>query len=310
MKNQQFLTTITSAALFSVTTATAVADTHNNLSNSAVCQVQVIVPARFQAASEKIVTREASPDFSSTPVQLGYGEKKVKVSDAYVEYEIIPARFEEVSEEVEIERERVEIESLPATYRTETKHLKVKDSSVQWNPTCPPVTDGTNIPPNCLLETPAEYRDITRELVEMPARTVKKTIPGKTKTITRKVLVEPAKVVRKEIPAVYETVQLSRVDQPAEVSTIPGQEQSETIAVQRKVQPERFLSMPALCENALDSDAISLIQQALQQQGYYAGTPDGRLDIKTRTALTRFQQENQLASGAITLATLQKLKLR
>lgn len=270
----------------------------------------MLVPAQLQASTEKLVTREASPDFTTTPVQMGYGEKKIKVADAYVEYEVIPATFKEVSEDVEVERERVEIENLPATYRTETKHFKVKEASMQWNPACPPVTGGTDIPPNCLLETPAEYQDITREVVEMPARTVKKTIPGKTKTITRKVLVEPAKVVRKEVPAVYETIQLSRVDQPAKVSSTPGQEQSQEVATQRKVQPERFISMPAVCEDSLDSAEISRIQQLLQQQGYYAGTPDGRLDVKTRTALTRFQQEHQLASGAVTLETLQKLKLQ
>lgn len=307
MKNLQLLAVCIMPVVFF---STSKADTTTASQGKPLCQAQVIVPARFQAATETLVTREASPDFSTTPVQMGYGEKKIKVADAYVEYEVIPATFKEVSEEIEVERERVEIGNQPATYRTETKHLKVREASVQWNPACPPATGGTDIPANCLLEIPAEYQDITREVVDMPARTLKKTIPAKTQTITRKILVEPAKVVRKEIPAVYETIQLSRVDQPARVSSTPGQEQTQEVAVQRKVHPERFITMPALCEDTLDSNDIARLQQLLQQQGYYAGAPDGRLDAGTRTALTRFQQENQLASGAITLETLQKLKFR
>lgn len=309
MKKRQRLAGIIIALLFSGV-AGAAENTSTSLIGSSICQSQVLVPARFQSTTEKVVTYEASLDFTTTTSQLGYGEKKIKVADAYVEYEIIPATFKEITEEVEVERERVEIESFPATYRTDTKHLKVRDASVRWNPACPSVSGGANIPPNCLLETPAEYQDINREVVEMPARTVKKNIPGKTITVTRKVLVEPAKVVRKEIPAVYETIQLSRVEQPVKTSSTPRPEQSRNVAIQRKIQPERFISMPALCENSLQGNEVSRIQQALQQQGYYTGATHGKLDIATRTALTRFQQDKQLASGAITLESLQKLGLR
>lgn len=302
MKTALILTTIFLGGLIT-TSQPLMADTS--------CSAQVLVPGIYQAAEEKVVTRESSPLFQSTPVQLGFGERKIKVADAYVEYEIVPAVFNEVTETVEVERERTEIETLPATYRTEVKRVKTKEASVQWNPACAPIVsdDASNIPPKCLLETPAEYQEVTRELIAIPTRTVKRVIPGKTQTITRKVLVEPAKVVRKEIPAVYENIPLGRVEQAAQLITTPQPEQSQQVQVLRKVQAERFVNMPVLCETEADPALISRLQQRLQQLGYDTGKTSGAIDTATRTAITHFQQDNRLASGAITLETLRKLGL-
>jgi hypothetical protein len=302
----------TTHTLIAVTLLHALAIGNTARAADKICYPQVLVPATFQAATEKVVTHEASPSFATTPVQLGYGERTVKVADAYVEYEIIPAKFGEVTESIEVERERVEVENLPATYRTETKRVKTKEATQQWNPACASVIaeDASAVPPSCLLETPAEYQEVSRELVETPARTVKKIIPGKTQTVIRKVLLEPAQVIRKEVPAVYESIKLTRVEQAVRVVATPGTEQSQSLPSSRKIQAERFLKMPALCEDNLDAAEITQLQETLQQHGYFQGKLDGVLGTDTRTALTRFQQDNQLAAGAITLQTLQKLKLR
>ena len=276
------------------------------------CSAQVLVPGVYQAAEEKVVTRESSPLYQSTPTQLGYGERKIKVADAYVEYEIVPAVFDEVTETVEVERERTEIETLPATYRTEIKRVKTKEASARWNPACAPIAaeDTSAIPAACLLEIPAEYQDVTRELIATPARTVKRVIPGKTQAVTRKILVTPAKVVRKEIPAVYETIPLGRVDQAAKLITTPQPEQSQQIPVLRQVQAPRFATLPVLCETTADPAFISELQQRLQQLGYNTGKVNGVINAATRAAITHFQEDNRLASGAITLETLRKLALR
>lgn len=277
----------------------------------AVCQSQVLSPAQFRPSSENVIVHEPSTRYTTTPLQMGYGESKVKVADAYLEYTIIPAKFGEVTETIEVERERVEIETLPATYRTETKRLKIKEATKRWNPNCPAfLAEQGNLPENCLLEVPAEYTNVTREVIDTPARTVKKVIPARTETITRKVLLEPAKIVRKEIPAVYTTIKIARVEQPAKITTSQQTAKTQSIPIQQTMRPERLVTMPALCEAAISPETIQRLQTSLQQRGYYPETPDGELGTKTRTALTRFQEDNNLASGAITLETLQKLQLQ
>lgn len=284
----------------------------NPARTSSICQSQVLLPALYQSKAETVTVHEPSANYTTTPVVMGYGERKVKVADAYVEYEIIPAKFGEVTETIEVERERVEIETLPATYRTETKRIKVKEATQRWNPLCPQVLaqEGHAVPANCLPEVPAEYTEVTREVIDMPARTIKKIIPARTETVTRKVLLEPAQVVRKEIPAVYSSVKLARVEESAKVNTSQRPAKTQQLPTQQKARPERLVQMPAWCEASLEQEKILQLQQRLQQQGYYEGTPDGMLGPKTRTALTRYQEANQLASGAITLETLQKLQLQ
>ncbi|WML85413.1 peptidoglycan-binding domain-containing protein [Thiothrix subterranea] len=277
----------------------------------AVCQSQVLAPALFRPGTEAVTVYESSTRYHTTPVQMGYGERKVKIADAYVEYEIIPATFGEVTETIEVERERVEIETLPATYRTETKRIKVKAATQRWNSHCAAILIADNKPAeNCLLTVPAEYTTVTREVIDSPARTVKRVIPARTETITRKVLLEPAKVVRKEIPAVYTSVKLAKIEQPATVSTTQQAAKTQNIPVQQTLRPEQIVSMPALCEASVSAETIQQLQHRLQQQGYYQGTPDGALGPKTRSALTQYQEAHGLASGAITLETLRKLQLQ
>lgn len=302
MKSIHLLATL-SALPFLLHTLTSHADT------STTCYAQVLVPASYNPATEKVVTHEASPTITATPAVLGTGERKIKTADAYIEYEVIPAKFGEVTETVEVERERVEVETLPAIYRTETKQVKTKEATTRWNPACPAVAaeDPTAIPSHCLIETPAEYQTISREVVATPARTVKRIIPGKTETVTRKVLLEPAQVVRKEIPAEYTNIKLSRVEQAAKTTITPDQETSQDVAIMRKIRAESFRKMPVLCAD--QTDTIKQAQQRLQQLGYYHGVPTGTLDNATRLAVTHFQDENQLASGALTMETLQKLLL-
>lgn len=276
------------------------------------CQVQVLAPASYRTSAQPVTVTEPSASYITTPVQMGAGERKVKVADAYVEYEIIPPVFNELTETIEVERERVEVETLPATYRTETKRIKIKEATQRWNPACPQVLAGgdNQVPSNCLINVPAEYTEISCQVVDMPARTVKKIIPARTETVTRKVLAEPAKIVRKEIPAEYASIKLARVEQPAKLTAEQQPAETQSIPTLQKIRPERIVQMPALCEATLSPGKILQLQTSLQQQGYYRAALDGLLGPETRAALTHYQEDNQLAVGAITLETLQKLQLQ
>ena len=277
----------------------------------ALCQSQVLLPALFRPSTENVTVYEPSTRYSTTPTQMGYGERKVKVADAYVIYETTPATFGEVTETVEVERERAEIITLPATYRTEIKRVKVKDATQRWNPACPAIVGNEQpIPTHCLIHVPAEYTEVTRQIIDMPARTVKKIIPARTETITRRVVLQAAKVIRTEVPAEYRMVKLRKVEQAPKVTTTQQAAQVQAIPAQQTSRPERLVQRPALCEATVSPTTILTLQQRLQQGAYYQGTPSGVLDAKTRAALTHYQEDQQLASGAITVETLQKLQLR
>ena len=308
MKNLYFF-----CVLLTLSSATTHATAADSAPTDTLCPSQVLLPTLFRPSTENVTVYEPSLRYDATPVEIGYGERKVKIADGYDEYTVIPAKFGEVTETIEVQRERIEITTIPATYRTETKRVKVKDATQRWNPACAAVqqpASADSIPAHCLLAMPAEYTDVTRQVVAMPAQTVKTLIPSRTETITRKVLLEPAKVVRKEIPAVYTNVKLARIEQAATVTTTPQPERMQAIPAQQTIRTNRVITMPALCEATVSPAKILQLQQQLHQRGYYQGTPDGELDPKTRAALTHFQDDNQLASGAITVESLQKLQLQ
>ena len=67
----------------------------------------------------------------------------------------------------------------------------------------------------------------------------------------------------------------------------------------------------ARTEYTIDSDIIRDVQKELNARGYDAGTPDGELGSKTRSALRRFQAENGLPeSGRVDRETAEKLGIR
>jgi peptidoglycan hydrolase-like protein with peptidoglycan-binding domain len=63
-------------------------------------------------------------------------------------------------------------------------------------------------------------------------------------------------------------------------------------------------------QQAPSADRIKEIQQALAREGHYEGTPTGKWDSMSTSALKSFQQANGLnATGKLDARTLQKLGL-
>ena len=274
-----------------------------------VCKRQVLKPAITTQRNEQVTVVESSNQYESVPTELGTSERKIKIKDGYVNYEIVPATFKQVTETIEIERERIELVTLPAEYATETKQIKVKDATQRWNPACLPVADEADLPAHCLLTMPAEYKNITRKVIKTPARTVKKVIPAKMQTITRQVIDQPAQLIHKEIPAEYTTLNLTHVTKAAGTRSTPIPNEYQTIETEIQHQAANVASLPAWCEDQLQVADGTRLQQRLTQLGYYQGAINGIYNLQTQQALVAFQQANHLASGAITLESLRQLGL-
>ena len=274
-----------------------------------VCKRQVLKPAITTQRNEQVTVVESSNQYESVPTELGTSERKIKIKDCYVNYEIVPATFKQVTETIEIERERIELVTLPAEYATETKQIKVKDATQRWNPACLHIADEADLPAHCLLTMPAEYKNITRKVIKTPARTVKKVIPAKMQTITRQVIDQPAQLIHKEIPAEYTTLNLTHVTKAAGTRSTPIPNEYQTIETEIQHQAANVASLPAWCEDQLQVADGTRLQQRLTQLGYYQGAINGIYNLQTQQALVAFQQANRLASGAITLESLRQLGL-
>jgi hypothetical protein len=161
----------------------------------------------------------------------------------------------------------------------------------------------------CLVEVPAEYTTITKQILEQPSNVVKEAIPAEYKTIRKRVMTKPPEIRRVEIPAQYETIQVQRLVEPArEVRTeIPAI--YETVSERIKISDSRMLWRPILCETNVTADIIRSLQRALQKAGYDPGSIDGRVGAQTRSALAAYQEAKGLAQGQLTIETLKELGL-
>lgn len=123
-----------------------------------------------------------------------------------------------------------------------------------------------------------------------PAACWGKTVsPATIEAVTKKVLVQPAQVSsdgRIQAPPVYR-------DETRQEVIVPRREQ--------------WFQVP--CAADLTPEFISSVQRALAARQYYSGQITGALDARTRRAIRRYQVDQGLDSGMLTVAAARQLGL-
>jgi hypothetical protein len=79
--------------------------------------------------------------------------------------------------------------------------------------------------------------------------------------------------------------------------------------VPRIVKPRGELRFRAPCPDQMTPEFIASVQRALLARGYYRGAVTGRMDTETVAAVRRYQSENGLDSGHLSLDTARGLGL-
>lgn len=198
-----------------------------------------IKPATFVSASEQFMSQDASSTYSSAEAKFEKGMKQVLVKESYKTLKVVPAQFQTVTEKVLLKDAYKVAKITPATYKNETVQLMVKpgyttiekkSANFRDEPQTIEVAPASSkwvhkksdanclsADPNdcmvwCLVETPAEYKTITKKvLVGCDAGwtingddCVKQTkVDAVYKTYTKKVVDRPASVTYVEVPAEY-----------------------------------------------------------------------------------------------------------
>lgn len=267
------------------------------------CPAKVLSPAKFQQQKKKELIYQGGFRYENIPANIAWGETRIQTEPARHAREITPAEYRTVTETVETLRERYELRTTPAQYTTETKRVKTKDASLRWRPGCQGKAE------QCAMPVPAEYTYVKRQLLAVPATTKRVYLPSETVQVKRKVLVKPGTGSGGIIPAQYRTVKVGRVISPWQVKTVQDANRYHTIDKQTLIHPQRILTRHAVCDEQMQPGHIQQLQTTLQQAGI-AVSITGKMDAQTHTAITHYQEKHQLASGALTIETLEHLGLR
>ncbi len=292
------------------------------------CYARVLTPATYKTTTEKVLAKAAGENVNVIPAKYQTVTQQVLVSEATTKLKVIPETYKTVTEKVLVEPAREVFTKVPPKYKTVTEKVLVKPAYTTWKRGVNPIT-GSGTPYSrvkrnggivskydqstgeimCLVEVPAEYKTVTKKVLAMPAGLAKKVIPAKYKTVTRRVIATPATAQKVTIPAKYKTVSVRKMVEPARAVKTPIPAEYKTIEKRVIATPPKLEWREILCETNTTPNLIRRLQSALNAKGYRAGRVDGQLGRETLSAVIKYQRDNNLPSGQLTLATLKSLGL-
>lgn len=273
------------------------------------CWSRVLAPARYETVTEEVVLQPKTERIELTPAKYEWDEKEIVVEEAYDRLEIIPAQFTTKTEVVTVEPAREEYRVIPAKYESKTERVKVRDAYTTWKKGTGPISrvDATTGEILCLVEVPAEYREVSRQVLVSPARTERVRVPAKTRTVERRSLSKPATSRKVSVPAKTQTVRFQQLVTPPQERKIPVPAVTDRVTFQKKVSEERIQWAEILCETNVTPGVVRNLQTELRDKGFYEGPIDGKLGTGTMTAVDAYQRRNNLSTGSLTLETMRKL---
>jgi hypothetical protein len=274
------------------------------------CYARVYTPPQFKTVSETVLKKAASERIEVVPERYEWDEQTVMVKPATERVvEVVPAQYRWEEQQVLVKPAGEKIEQIPATYKTTTERQLVKPASQQWKRGHGLVEKVDNLTGDimCLVEIPAEYRDVTHQEVETPASTRSTPIAAEYQTVRRQVLVKEAEVRKEEVAAQYQTVKVRKLAEAARENRIAIPAEYQDVTHQEKVADGHMEWRGVLCETNATPDTVRALQQALKSAGFYSGPLDGRIGSGTAEGVRRYQASQGMAQRGITLETLERL---
>lgn len=286
-----------------------------------------ISEAKFEKAAENVVVKEASKKKVLKPAEYEVVEEKIEIEPAKAVWkkgdgpitkidnstgEImclvqVPAKYKTVKKtvlktppvidvvEVPEESKEVPVDKLvsdaavdkvkvPAEYKKVKITKKVSDAKFLWRKVGEQGEGKYTGNQICLKEIPAKHVKIKKLVVDSAATVEEEKVPPVKKVVKVEKVATEAQEVRTKIPAEYKTVE-KRI----------------------KVADERLEWQRVLCKTNMGPNINKRIQQALKDAGVYNGPIDGAIGKGTMKAVERFQKENNLPTGGLTIQVLEKL---
>ncbi|MEM6639380.1 MAG: hypothetical protein AAF610_05705 [Pseudomonadota bacterium] len=210
------------------------------------CYARVIIPAQYKTTTRTVVKREA-------------GER----------IEIVPARYEPSTERILVKPAGQKLVTVPAEYKTVTERVLDQPARTEWK-----VGTGIGSGKSAVgfggaaaqVDRFAGQKVLTTRTNDTGEVMCLVEIPATYKTITKQVLVKPATTRVVEIPAEYRTIDTVKLVQPASERRIAIPEQTESVTTTEKTSEEFLEWRPVLCEINMTPQNVSELQSALNSK--------------------------------------------
>ncbi|WP_081849440.1 peptidoglycan-binding protein [Marinobacter nitratireducens] len=277
------------------------------------CWVNAQIQSRPVEESIQVKVRDSEVKLKVTPAEFRRGIKRVVTKEGTKTYRVIPPTYKEIEEKVLVKPESKSLVVEPAVYKTVEEQVVMEEARTELEP--------------CSTSGATAYG---AKVAAMGFCT--KAIPAKTKTVKVTKLVKPETTRTEVVPAEYKTVVRRVVDKPAEVVPIETQDEIDSLEIAELVKPAKaeetrvpavavamnvlryegkpqIVAREAVCDRDLTRDMVRELQKKLDDLGYRPGEQDGLPGPDTMAALTKYQTDKGLASGALTVETAKQLEL-
>lgn len=292
------------------------------------CYEKVLVPERYEDFLEQVIDRPGRTERRVVPAVYRDELRQELVRAERVETVTVPATYKTFTETVVVRPASWREVTVPAQYETVTERVLVREAHYEWRhgvlvdqrPADPSYTRVTSTGEVvCYVLVPAEYREVIRQVLRVPARVERVQVPAETRPVTRQVVDCPAHEERRVIPAEYRQVRARVLAAPEHVETHEIPPLYRTVTSRRLVSRGAFEWRVVRCADGREAvlpgygatpvsyggdvrvltspNLVRAVQTALSREGYYRGPSDGMATAATERALARFQSDRRLAPG-------------
>ena len=225
------------------------------------------VPTTYKKITKRIVLEPSVKKVVSIKPEVKRFDVQEMVTPSTQKKIVVPAKYQTI-----VQRKK---ESESKHYWTDASK---RSASTRYRSECDKI---------CLVETPANYKRVAKQVVVTPASSKKIKTPPQYKIVKVKKIEKKASYKKVVIPAEYITIRTER-------------ERTKGFAKW----------MPMVCESTMTPKLIRKIQRALAFQGFYHGTVNGQITLELKKAVRAYQRAKGLTvTNKISIETMKSLKI-
>ena len=276
------------------------------------CYARVFIPPTYRTIGETVLARDSLVDYEVIPASYDWVEERVLVREASERLEVVPAVYRWTEEQVLVKPAETRIEEIPAVYDWVEERVVDQPAHMVWKKGRGAIerVDEATGEIMCLVEVPATYKTVRKQILRTPAQTRELSVPAEYESVRRRVVTTPATTRTITLPAEYSTVRTRRLIEPARTRRVVTPPLYQTVT-RSELEKDGYMEWRTiLCETNVTPRVISELQRALRQAGHNPGPIDGVLGRQTMVAMSAYQRAQGLASGQLTMETLERLGVR
>ncbi|MEO1039905.1 MAG: hypothetical protein AAFX09_10185 [Pseudomonadota bacterium] len=218
------------------------------------CFQRVRIEAVYDTIRETVSVADSYEEYLVSPAILDMISRDYVRREAGMRYIVTEPVYQTITEEVLVRPGYTEYDVIPARHETVTERVLVREGRMVWRRGYVEGARAVRHDPEtgdiwCLVEEPAEYRNVHRTVVTQPAQLIERPVPAQYDTITREVLVEPARVEEVPIPAEHASYTSYVLTSPAGVETRFSEAREDIIERYELISGERYEWRVVDCED-------------------------------------------------------------